>query len=62
MPFASIDCAAANSFVMSQKDLGHVLVDYKCDTAGRSDPDDVGNDAFVETSGSFVPEETKRRF
>lgn len=51
-----------NSFVLSQKDCGHVLVYYKGDTAGRGDPDNVGNDAFVETSGSFVPEVKKKRF
>lgn len=54
--------AAENSFVLSQKDHRDVLVYYKSDTAGRSDPDKVGNDAFVETSGSFVPEEKKKRF
>lgn len=64
MLFASIDTKVLlkNSFVMSQKDLRHVLVDDKRDTAGRSDPDDVGNYAFVETRGSFVPEETRNRF
>lgn len=47
------------SRVLPQKHRGHVLVYYKRDTAGRSDPDDVGKDAFVETSGSFVPEREK---
>lgn len=57
-----IKSATEISCVLSQKDCRHVLVYYKSDTAGRSDPDDVGNYAFVEASGSFVPEEKKERF
>lgn len=53
--------AGENSLVVSQKKRRHVLVYHKSDTAGRSDPDNVGNDALVETSTSFIPEEKKKR-
>lgn len=46
---------------MSEKKGRHVLVHHKSDTAGRSDPDNVGNDALVETSTSFIPGEKKQR-
>lgn len=39
----------------------HILINYKGDTAGRSDTDQVGDDAFVETNGAFVPAEKGKR-
>lgn len=43
------------SFTLSQKETRHVLVNHKGDAAGGGDANHVGDDAFVETSGAFIP-------
>lgn len=45
------------SFILSQEEARHVLIDYKGEAAGGCDTDQVGDDAFVETNGAFVPAE-----
>lgn len=48
-------CSHVSSFTLSQKEVRHILVNYKGDAAGRSDANHVGDDAFVEASGAFIP-------
>lgn len=45
------------SFALAQQEARHILINYKGDTAGRSDTDQVGGNAFVETHSTFVPGE-----
>lgn len=40
---------------MSQEETRHILVNHESDAAGGSDADHVGDDAFVEAGGAFVP-------
>ena len=41
----------------SHKVPRHILINHKGDAAGRSDADQVGDDAFVKADGAFVPVE-----
>lgn len=43
------------SLTLSQEETRHILVNHKSDAAGGSDADHVGNDAFVEAGGAFIP-------
>lgn len=43
------------SLTLPQQETRHVLVNHKSDAAGGSDADHVGDDAFVEAGGTFVP-------
>lgn len=47
--------------LLSHKVARHILVNYKGDAAGRSDPDHVGDDAFVKADGAFVPAEKGKK-
>lgn len=46
-----------NSHALSEKEARHILINYKRDAAGGSDPKHVGDDAFVETGDAFIPTE-----
>lgn len=59
-PQLSTPCLQA-SFILSQKEARHILINYKGDAAGGSDANQVGDDAFVETNGAFVPAEKGRK-
>lgn len=50
---------ATLSFILSQKEGRHILINDEGDAAGGSDTNHVGDDAFVETNGAFVPAETR---
>lgn len=39
----------------SQEEARHILINHESDTAGGSDANHVGDDAFVEAGGAFVP-------
>lgn len=43
------------SLTLSQEETRHILVNHESDAAGGSDADHVGDDAFVEAGGAFVP-------
>lgn len=49
--------ACNSSFISSQKEVRHILINYKGDAAGRSDAYHIGDDSFVKTNGAFVPGE-----
>lgn len=44
-----------NSCALSEKEARHILINYKRDAAGGSDPKHIGDDAFVETGDAFIP-------
>lgn len=43
------------SLTLSKKETRHILVNHESDAAGGSDADHVGDYAFVEAGGAFVP-------
>ncbi len=47
-----------SSLVLVQEEAGNVLIDHKGNAAGRSDPDQVGHHAFVETQQTLVSDQT----
>lgn len=47
-----------SSLVLVQEEAGNVLVDHKGYAAGRSDSDQVGHHAFVETHQALVSDQT----
>lgn len=50
--------AFKTSFILPEKKVRHVLVNHEGDATRWGDADQVGDDAFVETKGTFIPEET----
>lgn len=49
------------SVTVSHKEARHILINHEGDAAGGSDADHVGDDAFVETEGAFVPVEIREK-
>lgn len=49
--------AFKSSFTFPEKKVRHVLVNHKGDATGGGDAYQVGDHAFVETEGAFVPAE-----
>lgn len=44
--------------MLVQEEAGNILIDHKGNAAGRSDPDQVGHRAFVETQQALVSDQT----